>query len=174
MMARVLLTGKPGSGKTTTLRKILAGYGDSVGGFYTEEIRDGGRRSGFRIVTLDGQEGILARTGSGAGPRIGRYRVDLDSLEDVGVGSLRRALQTVSLVVVDEIGPMELLSKSFCDIILDIIKRDVCVLGTIVWRPHPFTDVLKARPDVTLLEVTWQNQTEIVERALALLNPESL
>ncbi|MBA7666135.1 hypothetical protein ES703_74212 [subsurface metagenome] len=55
-----LLTGKPGTGKTSLIKQAIAGMRGKAGGFYTEEIRSGGVREGFRLVTLDGQDAILA------------------------------------------------------------------------------------------------------------------
>jgi len=73
-MARaVLLTGPPRSGKTTVVRAVAARLGPRAGGFYTEEVRAAGQRTGFRIVTLDGHEALLASVRLPGPPRVGRY-----------------------------------------------------------------------------------------------------
>src|SRR5262245_9707116 len=50
---KVLLTGAPGSGKTTLVREVVRELDPSrVAGFTTEEIREGGERLGFRVRLL--------------------------------------------------------------------------------------------------------------------------
>ena len=96
-----LLTGKPGTGKTSLIRQIVSGLGGGAGGFYTEEIRNGGVRAGFKLITLDGEEAQLAHTGTKSRHRVSRYGVDTDSLERVGVTALERAARAGKIVIVD-------------------------------------------------------------------------
>ncbi|HQO78485.1 MAG TPA: nucleoside-triphosphatase [Thermodesulfobacteriota bacterium] len=89
----ILLEGKPGIGKTTLIHSIadqLAFFG--VGGFYTREIREQQRRGGFRVETFQGGSGVLAHVAFTAGPTVGKYRVDVDTFERIGVQALERAL----------------------------------------------------------------------------------
>jgi len=88
-----LLTGRPGTGKTSLIRQMLAGIRGKTGGFYTEEIRSQGIREGFRLVTLDGQTVLLAHVDIHSPYRVSKYGVDIDSLERVGVSALHRAVK---------------------------------------------------------------------------------
>jgi nucleoside-triphosphatase len=169
MNKNILLTGHPGCGKTTLIRRVTARLTGPIGGFYTQEIRVGGARQGFKIVTFDGQEGILAHVKIGGPPRVGKYGVDLDALEAVGVASMRRALQADALIVIDEIGPMELFSEAFCRAVTAALNADNPVLGSIVRRSKPFADQVKARSDVTLIEVNAGNRETLVEEVRVLL-----
>src|SRR5438309_3675979 len=107
----VLVTGVPGVGKTTLIRRvaqILAGDGLKLAGFYTEEMRRSGGRVGFKIVSFSGDESVLARTGPRAheaGHQVGRYAVDVEALERVAVPALA-VDPGVDLHVIDEIGKM--------------------------------------------------------------------
>jgi len=157
-----LLTGKPGTGKTSLIKEAVAGMKDKAGGFYTEEIRSGGKREGFRIVTLDGQQAILAGTNIPSRYRVSKYGVDIDSLERVGITALDRAARDCRLVVIDEIGKMELCSTNFREAVLQIINGGKKVLGTIMSSPNPWTDAIKGQPQVRLIEVTRTNHQQVL------------
>jgi nucleoside-triphosphatase len=166
MKRALLLTGKPATGKTALIKEALVRTGVNAGGFYTEEIRTQGIRRGFRIVTLDGQEATLAHVGISSPHRVSKYKVDTDMLDSVGVTALRRALQHDNLIVVDEIGKMELLSPEFREVVAEALNGGRRVLGTIMLNPHPFADDIKERPEVELLTVTRDNRSEVMSRVL--------
>jgi nucleoside-triphosphatase len=162
----LLLTGKPGTGKTALIKEALARTKVEGGGFYTEEIRTGGIRQGFRIVTLDGQEAILAHVSISSPYQVSKYRVDTDSLNRVGVSALRRAVKESDLIVIDEIGKMELLSPQFRESVTQAINSGKKVLGTIMLNPHPFADEIKHHPEVETILVTRDNRTEVMRKVL--------
>jgi nucleoside-triphosphatase len=163
----LLLTGRPGCGKTTAIRRAVDRIGPArCAGFYTEEVREGGTRIGFDVVTLDGRRGPLARAGA-PGPRVGRYGVDVTAFEALGVDALARGLdRRVSVLVVDEIGKMELLSPRFRDLLDRIFDptRAWVVLGTLLRGRHPKADLLRRRGDVRIIEVTPANRAALPER----------
>lgn len=168
----LLLTGRPGVGKTTVIKAVAAVLGKRAGGFYTEEIRDPGGRKGFRLVTLDGQEAVMAHVdlcGRGR-PRVSRYGVDVEVIERVGVTALRRAMQAGRIVVVDEIGKMELLCRPFQDVVLEAMGGPHVVVATVMARPTPWVDELKAKSNATTWEVTAENRGAMVERVLQWLD----
>ena len=110
---KLLLTGPPGVGKTTVIHTVLSGIKITTGGFYTHEMRKGGRRVGFALKTLDSNEGVLARIDYQGRHRVGRYGVDLGLFEAMALPALEGALRTKRLIIVDEIGRMELFSRRF-------------------------------------------------------------
>ena len=162
MTEKVLLTGRPGCGKTTLIKRIVNGLALPADGFYTEEIRDGGMRTGFKIVTLDGEEVIFAHVDFKTPEHLGKYGLDLSALERIGVGAVRQAVRAGRLVVIDEIGPMEIRSAIFRDAVNEAVDSEVPVLATIFARSLPFTEAIKSRPDVTLIEVRQDNRQRLV------------
>jgi len=162
VIEKILLTGRPGCGKTTLIKRVVNNLPQRAGGFYTEEIRDRGTRAGFKIVTLDGDEVVFAHVDLKTSDHVGKYRLDLSALEAVGVKAVREAVQARQLVVIDEIGPMEIRSAISRDAVNEALDSKVPVLATIFARSLPFTDAIKSRPDVTLIEVRPNNRERLV------------
>jgi nucleoside-triphosphatase len=161
-----LLTGRPGTGKTSLIKQVVAQMKGQAGGFYTEEIRSQGVREGFRLVTLDGEQAILAHVNIQSPYRVSKYGVDVEALDGVGVPALKRAAQHCDLVVVDEIGKMELFSPRFREAVSQVVASRKKVLGTIMLNPNPFADAIKRQPNVNLLTVTRENYETVLAELL--------
>ena len=157
-----LLTGPPRSGKTTLIKEAVGGFRGRAGGFYTEEIREQGERTGFRLVTFDGKKAVLSHVKLQSPYRVGRYGVDVTALEEVGVTALLDAGQHSDLVVIDEIGKMEMFSLKFREAVMQIISGDRKVLGTILLHHHAWSDVVKARPEVSLVMLNRDNHDRVL------------
>lgn len=157
-----LLTGRPGTGKTSLIKQALADFKGRAGGFYTEEMRSGGARLGFKLVTLDGREAILAHIDFDKRYRVSKYGVDIESLDKVGVSALHRAAEHGDLVIIDEIGKMELFSANFRETVRQIIDSNKRVLGTIMLDSNPYADAIKRQPQVKLAEVTAANRQKVL------------
>ncbi|EGD81014.1 hypothetical protein PTSG_10957 [Salpingoeca rosetta] len=197
----ILITGSPGTGKSTLVSKLIARFKDKgvpMQGFWTKEVRQGGNRIGFDVVTLDGKEGVLSRVGA-KGPRVGKYGVNVKEFEELALPCLRagpvqkqeqggeeagqqgRQRQAVRLVVVDEIGKMELFSQPFMTAYKGLLDsaadRGVVVVSTIAKRGQGFIAEVKSRPDVDLHEITRANRDakfeELASTLLRQLRPSS-
>ncbi|XP_010620255.2 cancer-related nucleoside-triphosphatase isoform X4 [Fukomys damarensis] len=170
MARHVFLTGPPGVGKTTLIRKaseLLQSSGVPVDGFYTEEVRQGGRRTGFDVVTLSGARGPLSRVGSEPQPgkrdyRVGQYVVDLTSFEQLALPVLKNAGSSGGpgqrVCVIDEIGKMELFSQPFILAVRQTLSSPgTVVLGTIPvpkGKPLALVEEIRSRPDVKVFSKT--------------------
>ncbi len=159
----ILLTGRPGVGKTTLIKKVIDHLKEKVGGFYTEEIREGGQRKGFKIRTLDGEEGILAQKGIKSVYKVGSYGVNLQDLDNLAWSSVKRAVEEKDVVVIDEIGKMELYSKKFQEAVIEALDSPKPLVATIGAKPHRFLDEIKARKDVELLTITHANRDSLAK-----------
>lgn len=107
----IVVRGFPRTGKTTLVKKLIQEAG-SFEGFYTEEVLQNGNRIGFDVVTCDGNRYPLARTGSGR-PRVGKYLVFLDRFNELCQKMIQELKDSPGLLVIDEVGKMELMSESF-------------------------------------------------------------
>ncbi len=154
----ILLEGRPGIGKTTAARALvraLRARDVEVAGFTTEEIRGGGRRLGFRVESVSGARAVLAHVELPGPPRVGRYGVDLAAFERVALPSIHSPAR---VVVIDELGKMELASDPFRDAVTALLERDLTIVATVHAFAHPFTDALKRRPGVDRIRVSTQNR----------------
>lgn len=168
---RVLLEGRPGVGKTTVARGVveaLRAAGVPVAGFTTGEIRAGRRRVGFAVDAVSGAHAVLAHVNLPGPPRVGRYGVDLPAFERVALPALR-APDPGAVVVVDELGKMELASEAFRRAVLDLLAGPASVIATVHAFRHPFTDALKARDDVEVVRVTEASRGSLPARLAARL-----
>lgn len=167
---KVLLTGRPGVGKTTVLIRLAALLGREAAGFYTAEIREEGRRAGFEIVTLGGPRAVLAHVWSASRRRVGKYGVEAENLA-LAVNELERALNEgeEKYLLIDEIGKMELFSPAFQEIVRRSFSAPNPVAATIMAGPHPFCDALKRQAGVYLVTVTPANRDRLPGELSALL-----
>ncbi|HUU63872.1 MAG TPA: NTPase [Dehalococcoidia bacterium] len=165
-----LLTGGPGVGKTTIIKQALDRTHIKAGGFFTEEIRESRARQGFRLVTLDGESAILAHTGIKSPYRVSKYGVDIDGLDRVGVAALREAARECDVVVIDEIGKMELFSPDFKEAVLESVNSDKRVLGTIMLSSHPWANQIRQNPNVVIITVTRTNHRKVLEQVIQWLD----
>jgi nucleoside-triphosphatase len=130
-------------------------------GFLTEEVRDHAHRSGFRGVTLDGREFILARV-DGHGPyRVGPYAVSTDELDGVGVPALAAA-PGLGLVVLDEVGKMESFSAAFRLAVENLLAGDVPVLATVAVHGVGFPKKVRQDPRIVLVKMSRKSRDAAV------------
>ena len=162
----MFLTGDPGCGKTTVVRKlaeIFSNQGIRAGGVISGEIRRGVGRVGFSLEDLLTHEvGILAHVEQIDGPQVGKYRVNLKDVERVGAAAVRRAIAEADVIVVDELGPMELHSDAFVQTIETALASVKNVIGTIHKRAsHPLVLSIKSNSAYQVLEVTVENRDNL-------------
>lgn len=166
----MLIEGRPGSGKTTVagrLTHLLCERKIEVRGFVTHEVRETGTRVGFTVKSFGDEEAMLAHVELPGPPRVGKYGVDLDAFERVALPALLSP-PADGVVVIDELGKMELASERFRESVLELLDAPITAVATVHAFRHPFTDRLKSRPGVELIRLTRANRdalpTQLVER----------
>ncbi len=170
----ILITGRPGVGKTTLLKRIndfLVNQGVVVGGVFCPEIKSKDKRTGFAIIDIMTQKrGILAKKGLQS-PKIGSYSVNLEDLNDIGVGALQRARLSADYILLDEIAPMELKSPLFISEIRNVFDGPKTVIAVIHQKSnHELILEIKNRDDVRLFDVNRENMEQCYNKIISLLN----
>ncbi|MBX5327024.1 MAG: NTPase [Candidatus Bathyarchaeia archaeon] len=170
----ILITGRPGIGKTTVVMKIveeLRAKGCKVGGMTSGEKREDGARVGFQIQDITtGKQGWLAHIRQPNGPKIGKYRVNINDLENIGAKAVENATENADIVVVDEIGPMELCSQAFRRAILRVVDGEKPVIATVHFKAtDQLVKKIKTREDAEMFEVTLENRKNVHNVIIALV-----
>ena len=169
---RLFLTGNPGVGKTTLIRAVVGRLeGITSAGFYTEEIRQIGQRTGFRIVTLDGHAATLASSGKKQ-PTVGKYSIHVEEFEKLVLRYLDPATALVDLYVIEEIGKMELLSGHFRIRIIELLAQPTNLLATVSKKGNGLLEQIKRRSDLEIIEVTRKNRDQLPEELARKINTQ--
>ena len=164
---RIAITGRPGVGKTTLIEQLVAKLPLTCGGMITREVRKCGHRVGFSILDIEtGQCGLLAHKHHRNGPIVGRYTVDIETVERIGIAAVRQAIQTCDVVVIDEIAPMELCAPGFASAVEEALQSDRgLIISTHAHADHPLAH--RARQELELFRVKLGNRDRLLDLLLA-------
>ncbi|RLF36618.1 MAG: nucleotide kinase [Thermoplasmata archaeon] len=162
---KIGITGLPGAGKTNTLLKVvkdLEELGYRVGGMVTEAIIKNGERVGFDVMNWKTKERrVFAHVDLDTSERVGKYKVDIKALEEVGVPAIEDAIMNdeIDIIIIDEVGKMEMLSEKFCKVVLAALDSDKPILVTLHKKSRsPLLQDIRRRDDIRILEVTPVNR----------------
>ncbi|MGD7049448.1 hypothetical protein FZC83_15590 [Rossellomorea marisflavi] len=157
-----LLSGKPRIGKSTLIKQIIHEIGvGRCGGFYTEEVTNFDDRIGFRCVSMDGESVDIANVENPSATRVGRYGVNVEEFDLYAKDILQGALRTKDIIVIDEIGYMQMFSHSFKKIIQEVFSGNKVVLGTIPLNPHPEMNNMHNLKEANIITVDELNRDKI-------------
>lgn len=152
-------------GKTSIILKVVnsvrrAGY--EVGGMVSREVKEKGIRIGFELEDLKtGIKGWLAHKEICQGPRIGKYFVNMEDLDNIGVGAIQNSLMNpkINLIVIDEIGPMELFSNNFVNAVRNVINGDKPLLCSIHGKSrHSLLDEIRTLDKTSIITINFENR----------------
>ncbi len=177
MYVKIGLSGLPGVGKTTTLIrtiKMLEEEGFIVGGMITEEVKEGNRRVGFYVLDWANQRReIFAHRDFESRYRVGPYGVNIEVLEEVGVKALEEAMEKADVIVIDEVGKMEVESKKFVAVVREILEMDKHMILTLHKKSrNPLLQEIRRRDDIRMLEVTPINRNLLPFKIVKLIKGE--
>jgi nucleoside-triphosphatase len=182
MKRLIFVTGRPGIGKSSVLLRAVDGpklKGYKIGGMISHEVREKGIRVGFEIIDFSsGRKGWLAHINQPVGPKVSKYKVNLNDLDLVGAGSIQDAIRNSQIIIIDEIGPMELFSQSFREAVVEATDSGKPVLGTIHFKARdPLINLIRNRDDNEVIKVTYENRkdlhTDLIDKVVQSLKATS-
>lgn len=166
MSNNILISGYPGIGKTTLINKIIKRLDCKIGGFYTSAKCENGKRTGFYITDFSGNQMVMADVNSPSSYRVSKYGVNIEAFEKIGIPALKKANESADLIIVDEIGKMEMFSSEFCIMLEKIFDSPKPLLATIKEIDCKLTAKLKSRDDVEIFDLTIQNRNKMLDRII--------
>jgi len=132
-----------------------------MSGFLTREIRENGRRVGFEILGLAGKRYTLAHRDVVSDKRVGKYGVNVDAVDNIVKEELNNP--HTQIVIIDEIGKMELLSENFRIAVSKIWQSDLPVVATIMKTSNDFCNNLKEAENTTVVEIRQDNRKSVFD-----------
>lgn len=166
MEKNILITGLPGCGKTTLIKKLAKALKDlHPVGFYTAEIREEGVRKGFELISLDGRRGFLAHTDIKSHHRVGKYKVDIQGLENF-IETISFFNPSARFIIIDEIGKMECLSDRFKKLLIEMLDSEKWIIATIALKGSGLIEAVKRRPDLRVFEINQSNRDTLFDEIL--------
>jgi len=166
---RAAITGRPGVGKTTLIEKVIESIALSVGGIIGRELLVCGHRVGFSLIDVStGHEAVLAHIHQRIGPKIGKYTVNLETLQNLAIPAIQSAIQSKELVIIDEFAPMELVSPDFIPVVESALASEKSlIIATHATLDHPL--VHQIRQELKLFRVKLSNRDRLVAEVAAFL-----
>jgi len=120
------------------------------------------------LASFNGKRGTLSHTDISSQFRVGKYRVDIAGFEAF-LDDIDFLSPVTELIVIDEIGKMECLSKKFVSFLNHILNSDKLVIATIALKGSGVIEAVKKRPDITLFQITTRNRDSLLLEILMLL-----
>ena len=176
---KIGLTGLPGAGKTETILKIVEMLKEdeiTVGGMITEPVLEKGERKGFYVENmLTGEQKVFAHEDIESRRSVGKYGIDISALEEVGVTAIKKAMEEADILVIDEVGRMEVESPLFVETVREALESEKPMIITLHKKSrNPLLQDIRRRDDIRILEVTIVNRNLLPYKVVNLLKDEAI
>jgi len=173
---KIFITGKPGSGKTTIIEKIVEKLENKITGFYTKELRENGKRVGFEIITLKSKKReILAHVNTNSKFKVGKYKVNITGFEKLIEKEFSNfTIENTGLIIIDEVGKMELFSRKFTQYLKEILLSNKDGIGVVHQNTKTINWLKKiAGDELKIIEVTINNRNELPDKIIEIIREKN-
>jgi nucleoside-triphosphatase len=123
-------------------------------------------RTGFALKSLEGREGVLAHVDFSSSQRVGKYGVDVAGFEAF-LEAIHLERPDAGLVMIDEIGKMECLSRRFQRRVKAVLDSNRMLIATIAQHGGGLIAEIKSRKDVRIYTLTAQHRDRMLETIFA-------
>ncbi len=176
---KIGITGLPGSGKTYALLRVIEMLKEeeiSIGGMVDEPIEEDRKKIGFTVRNiLTGEQQIFASTDIESKIMVGKIGVELEKFEEVGVKAIKDAIEQCDIIVIDEVGKMEVESEKFVETVKEALEADKPMIITLHKKSrNPLLQDIRRRDDVRILEVTPTNRNILPYKIVRLMHGENV
>jgi nucleoside-triphosphatase len=176
---KIGITGLPNAGKTQALIKVIEMLEEGeqiVGGMITEPITKKNRRVGFYILDwVTKEKDVLAHVDFDSKVIVGRYKVNIEALERIGVSAIENAGENCDIIIIDEVGRMEVESEKFVEAVKKVLEEDKPLILTLHEKSrNPLLQDIRRRDDVRILEVTPINRNLLPYKIIKLMKGDML
>lgn len=178
---KIGITGLPGAGKTYALLRIIEMLREkdtdiSVGGMIDEPIMDGRHRVGFTVRDLiSGETEVFAHADYESKIMVGKIGMDVSRFDSVAVDAIRKAADTCDLIVIDEIGKLEVESEAFVEAVRAALEVEKPMILTLHKKSrNPLLQDIRRRDDVRILEITPTNRSILTYKIVSLMTGENI
>ena len=176
---KIGITGLPGAGKTQTLLRVIEMLSIEelkIGGMINDPIMDGRRKVGFSVRDIvTNNSSTFAHIDIESRIMEGKMGVDLSKFESVAVKAIRDACETCDIIVIDEVGKVEVESQAFIDAVKFALDAGKPMMLTLHKKSrNPLLQDIRRRDDVRILEVTPTNRNLLPHKIIRLMNGENM
>lgn len=176
---KIGITGLPGSGKTCALMRVMEMLKESdliIGGMMDEPVMDGRHIVGYTVRDiLTGESQAFAGPETESKIMIGKIGVDLAKFEEISIKAIRNACEKCDIIVIDEIGKVEVESPGFVETVKEALDVDKPMILTLHKKSrNPLLQDIRRRDDVRILEVTPTNRNILPYKIIRLMNGENV
>ncbi len=174
---KIGISGALGPQKSETIKsiiKMLDEEGFDVGGMVTEPIMEDNKRVGFQVMDWSTKEkAVFSHLDLQSSVEVKGYGVNLDSLNEVGVKAIKNAAKENDIILIDEIGKMQVESEKFCETIRSIYEVNKPLIITFEKKSrNTLLQDLRRRDDVRMLELTNVNKDLLPYKVVELIKEE--
>jgi len=160
---RIIVSGKPRQEMSNLILALITELrlkNKWTGGITTPEIIKDGESVGFKMIDINTNESKTIARIKGKGKKVGKYHVDIENLNYI-VSKFRSHIDTADVIIIDEIGKIELISEEFKRMVEEVFMLDKPIIAVV-----NVTEVERFRKVGNILKLNKNNSEKVKQNIL--------
>ena len=154
-------------GKTTAIQRVLSLVKVRCGGLFSQAVNKD-VYTNFRLVSVQGpHRGLSSQNLIRRFDIPGIVGFNLEDLENFANPNVLHALATCDVVVIDQLGTLEVSSEKFKQVVAQVLDSDKVCLATMTSGNVSFLQNIRARKDVSIHSINQNNRMLLPEQIAA-------